>query len=156
MPIPQGIEGRVASLSDLMDSEVDIGAGSITIDTITSNNRPIHVGQIAGIATNTLTTVTTMPANGIKYITKILCSGEENAKWEVYINSVRKVSMRTIDRSVSFDFNLPLKIFESEVVDIKCIHHGPDSTSTCEATIFGYSTVADTTAPGAVVDLGAS
>jgi hypothetical protein len=137
MPIPGGIEGRVASLSDLMDTEVDV-SGSISIDEITSNNRPIHVGQQVNISQNTLTTVTTMPANGIKYITKIVCSGEENAKWDIFIDSVRKCTKRTINRTVDFDFNLPLKILATEVVDIKVTHHGPDSQATCEATIFGY------------------
>lgn len=139
MPLPSAIEGRVASLSDLLDSTVDIGAGSITIDQIVSNNRPIHVGEQTGVSTNTLTTVTTMPSNGIKYITKILCSGEENGRWEIYIDSVRKCTQRTTDRNVSFDFNLPLKVLAAEVVDIKVIHFGPDASGDFQATIFGYS-----------------
>ena len=139
MPLPVGVEGRVASLSDLMDTTVDIGAGSITIDEITSNNRPIHVGEQTDVTVDTLTTVTTMPANGIKYITKILCSGEDNAKWEIYIDSVRKATLRTTDRNVSFDFNLPLKILAAEVVDIKVKYWGSGTDSDFQATIFRYA-----------------
>jgi hypothetical protein len=139
MPLPVGIEGRVASLSDLMDSTVDVEAGSITIDEITSKNRPLHVGQQVNISQNTLTTVTTMPANGVKYITKIICSGEENAKWDIFIDSVRKITKRTTDRNVDFDFNLPMKILASEVVDVKVTHHGPDAQGTFEACIMGYA-----------------
>jgi hypothetical protein len=141
MPLPKFVEGRVCSLSDLADTTVDVDAGNITIDEITSRNRPIHVGQQSSISQNTLTTVTTMPANGIKWITKVLCSGEENAKWDIFIDSVRKATMRTTDRNVAFDFNLPMKILATEVVDIKVTHHGPDSTATFEATIFGYQEV---------------
>jgi hypothetical protein len=138
MPIPKGIEGRVASLSDLMDTEVDIGAGSITIDQITSNNRVLYVGKQSGISQSTLTTVVTVPANGIKYITKIMCSGEESARWELYIDSVLKATLRTTDRNVIFDFNLPLKILAAEVLDVKVTHYGPDTTATFDATIYGY------------------
>ena len=115
--------------------------GDINIDTIETNNRPLYVGAVSGISQNTLTTVVTLPANGIKYITKIYCSGEENGRWEVYIDTVLKVTARTIDRQVNFDFNLPTKILATEVVDIKVIHFGPDTTADFDATIFGYAAI---------------
>lgn len=121
------------------DVTATIDSGTITIDQITSNNRPIHVGQSSGISVDTITTVTTMPANGVKYITKVLCSGEDNGKWEIYIDSVRKATLRTTDRNVSFDFNLPMKVLATEVVDIKVTHYSPDDSATFEATIFGYT-----------------
>ena len=85
-----------------------------------------------------LTTITTVPANGIKYITKIICSGEENAKWDIFINSVRKMTKRTTDRTVDFDFSTPLKLAASSVLDVKVTHHGPDSTATFSASVNGY------------------
>ena len=115
--------------------------GTISIDEITSNNRAIHVGQQTNISQNTLTTVTTVPANGVKYVTSIHCSGEENARWDLYLDSVRIDTLRTTDRSVSFDFNLPLKILAAEVLDVKVTHHGPDATATFEASIFGYTSI---------------
>lgn len=134
MPLPVGVEGRVASLSDLMDTEV-----SATIDTIAVNNRPIHIGEQTDVSTDVLTTVTTMPANGIKYITKILCSGEENGKWELHIDSARKATLRTTDRNVAFDFNTPLKVLAAEVVDIKVTHYQPNANASFQCTIFGYA-----------------
>lgn len=128
-------EGKLSTLSD---GTVDITSGTITIDQITSNNRALHVGEQTGIAKDALTTVTTMPANGIKYITKIHCSGEESARWDIYLDSVRIGTLRTTDRNVSWDFNLPLKILAAEVLDVKVTHHGPDSTADFQATIFGY------------------
>jgi len=65
---------------------------------------------------------------------------EENAKWDIYIDSVRKVTKRTTNRTVEFVFPTPLKILATEVVDVKCTHHDPNSsTAICEATIFGYA-----------------
>ena len=113
--------------------------GDVTIDTININNRPIIVGTVSGIGVNTLTTVATLPANGIKFISKIFCSGEENGRWEVYIDSVLKATARTIDRQVNFDFNIPLKILATEVVDVKVTHFGPGTTSDFDSTIFGYA-----------------
>ena len=138
MALPLGVEGRVASLAD---GTVDIGGGTISIDEITSNNRPVHVGEVASVSDNTLTTVTTMPANGIKYITKILCSGHVSGKWDIYISNVRKATMRTIDRNVWFDFNLPLKILATEVVDIKVTHYDTGNLADFQATIFGYAAI---------------
>lgn len=135
MLLPLSVEGRVCSLAD---GRVDV-SGSISIDEIISNNRPLHVGEQSGVPANTLTTITTMPSNGIKYITKILCSGEDNARWEIYINSVKKCTQRTTDRNVSFDFNLPLKILASEVVDVKAIFFGSGANADLQCTIFGYA-----------------
>jgi len=101
-------------------------------------NRPLYSGQQVDISKDTLTTIVTVPSNGVKFITKIVCSGEENAKWDVYINSTWKVSKRTTDRNVVFEFSTPLKILATEVVDVKATHHGPGQFSTFEATVFGY------------------
>ena len=118
---------------------VGIEGGTISIDQITSNNRPVVVGSVSGISQSTLTTVATVPANGIKYITKIICSGEENARWEVYLDSVLKVTKRTINRQIDFDFNLPMKQLAAEVLDVKCIHFGPGTTSDFQCTVMGYT-----------------
>jgi len=138
MPQPQFIEGRVASLADVT-GEVGIDGGTITIDQIVSNNRAIHIGEQTAVTPDTLTTVTTMPANGVKWVTKILCSGEDNGKWELYIDSVRKATLRTTDRNVAFDFNLPLKILAAEVLDVKVTYWGSGATANFQATIFGYA-----------------
>lgn len=138
MPLPSGIEGRVASLSDLMDTTVDVDAGSITIDTIRVNNRALHVGEQNDITTNTLTTIVTMPANGIKYITKITMSGEDNARWEIYLDSVKKATVRTTNRQAEIDFPIPWKILATEVVDVKATFFGSGATADFQATIWGY------------------
>ena len=156
MPLPVGVEGRVASLSDLMDTDVGISGGTVTIDQIAVNNRPIWVGVQTDVSVDTLTTVTTVPANGVKYITKILCSGEDNGKWGLYIDTILKATLRTTDRNVAFDFNTPLKILSAEVVDIKVTHFSDDANADFQCTVFGYEAVEDIIPPAAIVDLGAS
>jgi len=129
MPVPTYIEGRVASLADV--------SGSITIDKILTNNTVLYQGEELLVA-QTETTIVTSPANGVKYITKIICTGVVNARWDVYVNSVLAMTKRTTDRTVDFDFSTPWKIAASSVVDVKATHHGPDTTADFVATIMGY------------------
>ncbi len=130
--------------------------GSISISDIQTNNIVLAIGSVQNVPQATLTTIVTLPANGIKYITKIMCSGEDNAKWDVYVNNVRQFTLRTTNRSVDFNFQTPLKVFATTVVDVKCEHNGSGTTADFEATILGYQSIADTTAPAAISDLGAS
>ena len=129
MPVPTYIEGRVASLADV--------SGSITIDQILTNNTVLYQGEET-LVPQTETTIVTSPANGVKFITKIICTGVVNARWDVYVNSVLAMTKRTTDRTVDFDFSTPWKIAASSVVDVKATHHGPDTTADFVATIMGY------------------
>jgi len=129
MPVPTYIEGRVASLADI--------SGSITIDQILTNNTVLYQGEEL-LVPQTETTIVTSPANGVKFITKIICTGVVNARWDVYVNSVLAMTKRTTDRTVDFDFSTPWKIAASSVVDVKATHHGPDTTADFVATIMGY------------------
>jgi len=129
MTLPVYIEGRVASLADV--------TGSITIDQILTNNTVLYQGEEL-LVPQTETTIVTSPANGVKYITKIICTGVVNARWDVYVNSVLAMTKRTTDRTVDFDFSTPWKIAASSVVDVKATHHGPDTTADFVATIMGY------------------
>jgi len=133
MPLPNYIEGRVASLADV--------TGSVSIEQVLSNNAVLYSGEQTSVSVDTLTTIVTVPANGVKYITKIICTGEENARWDVYINSVRKMTKRTTDRNVDFDFPVPLKVEAATVIDVKATHHGPDASSDFQACVLGYQEV---------------
>ena len=114
---------------------------NVTIDEILTNNSILISNQVADIAQDTLTTVATLPANGVKYVTKILCSGEDNGKWDIFLDSVRKLTSRTTNRTVEWTFNTPLKVLASQVLDVKVTLHGSGTTATCESAILGYSTV---------------
>lgn len=136
MPLPKFVEGRVASLSD---GTTTITGGTITIDDILTNNSVLYVGAQTAISQNTQVTVVTVPANGEKYITKIICSGVVSAKWDVYIDSVLKMTKRTTDRNVDFDFSTPMKLNAHSVLDVKATHHGPDTTADFSASVLGYA-----------------
>lgn len=130
MPVPTYIEGRVASLADV--------SGTVTIDTILVNNTVLYTDEVTSVSQDTETTIVTAPSNGEKYITKIICTGVVNARWDVYIDSVLMMTKRTTDRTVDFDFSTPLKIAAASVVDVKATHHGPDLTADFQACILGY------------------
>ena len=132
--LPLTIEGRVASLTDLLDTTIDV-----TIDEILTNNAILAEGQLS-VSDNTLTTIATVPANGIRYITQVICSGEDSAKWDIFIDSVRRMTKRTTDRTVDFNFSTPLKLAASSVLDVKVTHNGGQA-AVCEATVMGYSPI---------------
>jgi len=106
---------------------------------INTDNRALHVGQAAGISQSVLTTVTTMSSTGVNYITQIMCTGQDNARWEIYIDGSKIATQRTTDRNVNFPFPIPLKVLDGEVVEIKVIFYGIETTATFDATIFGYN-----------------
>ena len=98
----------------------------------------LAVGEQTGISVDTLTTIVTVPANGIRCITKVVCTGEENARWDIYVDSVRKATKRTTDRNAEFDFDTPFELAGSTVFDVKATHHGPDASADFQATVFGF------------------
>jgi hypothetical protein len=116
------------------------GEVNVTVQEILTNNSVLVVGT-ASVSQDTLTTIATLPANGIKYVTQIICSGVESAKWDVFLDSVRKITLRTVDRNVVYNFPTPLKVLAAQVLDVKCTHHGTSASTDFEASILGYSTV---------------
>jgi len=103
------------------------------------NNGVLVRGTVSGATSGTLTTIATLAANGIRFVTQILCSGEENARWEVLTGSTVRFAQRTVDRNVVFDFDIPFKLDASTALDVKATHNGPDGTADLEATVLGYT-----------------
>ena len=99
----------------------------------------LAVGEQTIISAGTPTTIVTVPANGKRYITEIICTGEENARWDIFVNSVRKATKRTTDRNVVFEFAVPLELAGSTVLDVKATHHGPGANADFQATVIGLS-----------------
>lgn len=99
----------------------------------------LHYGEITSVGASATTTIVTSPSNGIRKITKILCSGTCYAKYLVYIDNVVKMTARSgPDRTVTFDFMHPLRINSSSVLDIKVIHYVTGEQNDFEASIIGY------------------
>jgi hypothetical protein len=98
----------------------------------------LAIGEQTSVSINTPTTVATIPANGRQYITGIICTGEVNARWDIFVNSVRRATKRTTDRNVEFEFNTPFELAGSSVLDIKVTHHGPEANADFQATVLGF------------------
>jgi len=101
--------------------------------------RPLYSGVKTGVSSGTTVTVVTIPANGVTDVVHISCTGEESARWELYLDSVLIDMKRTTNRNVTFEFGTALEILEGEVFDVKVFYNGPESSADFNATIYGYS-----------------
>lgn len=99
-------------------------------------NYVLALGSVS-VPDNTLTTVATLAANGVRFITKIIGSGQYNGEWEVHINSVMKIRKRANGNTVEFPFENPLKIPASTVLDVKVSHLG-GSALDFDSSIIGF------------------
>lgn len=108
------------------------------VDASAEASSVIIVGQQTLVGVNTLTTVATLTANGYDHITKISCSGDESAKWQLFINTVL-VDTKRGGLNVEFLFSNPLFLSPTTVLDVKMTHYVTGETPTFDATIYGFS-----------------
>ena len=94
---------------------------------------------VANVSDNTQTTVVTLAANGVRFITKIMCSGNDNAKWEVIVDGSTTVATKRGDgRSVEFDFPIPYQLEASKPMDVKVTHYYTGESLDFEVSIIGF------------------
>jgi len=108
------------------------------VDVSAEASSVIAVGQQTLVGVNTLTTIVTMTANGYDHVTQISCSGQESAKWQLFINSVL-VDTKRGGLNIEFRFVNPLYIAATSVLDVKMTHYVTGETPTFDATIYGFS-----------------
>ena len=114
---------------------IPVTLASISAQTVT----PLVVGFAGTVPASTLTTVATYSAIADKKITQVLCSGMEYGKFQLFINSILKMTRRGgPNRNVDFNFNVPLSLPAASVIDIKVTHFVPGETPDFEATILGF------------------
>jgi len=109
-----------------------------TIDVSSQASSVIVVGQQTLVGVNTLTTIATMTANGYDHVTRISCSGQESAKWQLFINSVL-IETKRGGLNVEFNFRNPMVLTATNVLDVKMTHYYTGETPTFDATIYGFS-----------------
>lgn len=97
----------------------------------------IAVGQQASVASGSMVTVATMVANGYDHVTKVSCSGQVPARWQLYIDSVLAETIRG-GRNVEFIFKNPFLLETAKVLDIKVTHYHAGETPIFDATIYGF------------------
>jgi hypothetical protein len=131
--------------------ELDTNAqvtGDVTIDggNITTSGEAVTavaVGEATSVPSETLTTILTLTANGINMITTISFSGEDYAKYGLYINSGLIDTMRTgPQRNGRFYFEHPYTLESGDVVDVKVTHWFSGETLDFESTMYGYKYIA--------------
>jgi hypothetical protein len=159
-------EGAVPGATDDNKEGFDIGA--IWVDTATNTpyicvdnttNAAIWVDVLSGSSTvlqttnilaaatastvpaTTQTTVASYTAGADTRITDVYGSGHDNAKWQVYIDSVLQMTQRAGngDRNVQINFNTPLLLSNGSTLDVKVTHYFTAETLDFEATILGYN-----------------
>ena len=121
-------------MSDFKPSQV---TGDIaTVDAPVS---PSVVGSVTSVGAATLTTVATLTANGVNRVTKVSCSGDDYAKFTLFINTALKDTRRSgTDRNTDFTFESPLTLTAGDVLDVKVEHYHVGDTLNFEATIYGF------------------
>jgi hypothetical protein len=105
----------------------------------TEANAVLAMGSVT-VPDNTLTTVATLAANGLRFITKIIGSGQDTAIWEVYLNSVLQIRKRASDYTCEFDFKTPLRVEAATVLDVK-VKQTSGSSVDFDSSIIGFTSV---------------
>ena len=116
---------------------VDIGGG--TLQTFGEAVTAYAVGSATSVPSSSETTIVTLVANGINMMTVINVSGDDYAKYRLYVNTVLKETIRTgPERNGRFYFVHPYTIEAGDVVDVKVTHYHTGDTLNFEATIYGF------------------
>lgn len=94
---------------------------------------------VASVSDSTETTIVTLAANGVRFITKVMCTGEDRALWSVVVGGSTVVARKRGDgRSVEFDFPMPYRLDASTPMDVKVIQYNGAASENYEASIFGF------------------
>ncbi len=114
--------------------------GSITVTEATV--KTLKYSEVTDVPDNTLTTIATFTATTTTtLISSIKCSGTDNGKWQIFIDSVLKGTLRGGggNRNVIFDFDGPLELDSGSVLDVKVTHfvQNPTNKGDFQAGIYG-------------------
>lgn len=95
-------------------------------------------GSATTVPASTKSTVLTLTAVVDTYITKIIGSGHDYAKWYLVLDTVDQ-NIRRSEYDKSWNFTNPWKISAGSVVDLKVEHFIAGDTLDFEGTIWGYT-----------------
>lgn len=136
----------IDELSDKAYVCLDNTAGAAIWAEISTSTSPIvattgvlKYTEASSVSVSTLTTVATFTASADTSITNVLCSGQESGKWQIFIDTVLKMTQRTVDRNVQFDFDNPFLLANGSIIDVKVTHFVTGATPDFEAAILGFT-----------------
>jgi len=106
--------------------------------TVVTSANVLAKAVASSVAASAKTTVVTITAAVDTYITKIIGSGHDYAKWYLVLDSVDQ-NIRRSDYDKSWNFTNPWKISAGSVLDLKVEHFITGDTLDFEGTIWGYT-----------------
>ena len=121
------------------DGRLLVNVESGTIISSESSVLPLATDSEVNVPDNSLTTIVTYTAPSAKKISKISMSGTDYAKFQLFLNTVLIDTKRSgPERSVDFNFDNPLALASSDVLDVKVTHYATGVLADFESTIYGY------------------
>ena len=116
------------------DGSINVNAGTLSIAPVSA----LVVGGVTSITPSTLTTIATFTASAAINISKVSVSGTDYAKFQLFKNTVLIDTKRSgPERSIEFNYNNPLKLIATDIIDIKVTHYVIGTMADFEATIYG-------------------
>lgn len=112
-------------------------------DVAHAGNSPVGVlatGSITTIADSTLSTIVTFTnsSGGDQSISRVAGSGTAPAQYDLVLNSVTIETRRSgPDYKVDFTFNGPLKLVDTDILDLKVTHLITGTTRDFQASVYG-------------------
>jgi len=102
----------------------------------------IEYDEAQNVAANSLTTVLTYSASALanSNIVLIKCSGQDTAKWFLYIDTVLKGTIRSGggDRNAEWSFPFPLALDAGQILDVKVKHFHTGDLLNFEAGLYAF------------------
>jgi hypothetical protein len=99
----------------------------------------IEYAEVSSISSSTLTTILTHTATATENIAVIACSGCDYAKFQFFIDTVLKGTLRSgPDSNVIWTFPFPLALDDTQVLDIK-VTHFQTGTHDFEAGLYAFT-----------------
>ena len=91
------------------------------------------------VPADTRTTVVTLTAAVDTYVTKIVGSGDDHAKWVLVVDTVDQNFKNSDDYGREWDFTHPWKISSGSILDLKVEHPIDGEQLDFAGTIWGYT-----------------
>lgn len=115
---------------------VSISGGTITATPLYVS--PLASGSVTSVPAGALTTIVTYTAAVATHLSRISISGTLYAKFQLFLNTVLIETKRSgPERSLDFDFNCPLILPPSSILDVKVTHYQTGETGDFESTVYG-------------------
>jgi len=97
----------------------------------------IKYAEAENVPSSTLTTILTYTATADTYISLITCSGQDYAKFELYIDTILIATKRTgPKRNTEWNYSNPLLLSAGSILDIKVTHYYTGDLSKFEAALY--------------------